>query len=168
MIDSASTTGRYLRTVSIASLAVSQTRNEVLVTYSLGSCVGLSLYDARLSAAGLYHGMLPSASLDAEKARRNPDMFVDLGVQRLIDVMLALGANRRSLVAKVAGGAAVFDDGGTFRIGERNISSLRKVLWKNDILIAGTALGGSQGRTMYVSVATGRVLLKTGNEQVEL
>jgi len=169
MIDSPSQTGRDgLRTVSISDMAVSRAREEVLVTYSLGSCIGLSLYDPRAGAAGLLHGMLPQAAIDPEKARRNPAMFVDLGVQALIDAMIALGAGRRTLVAKVAGGAAVFDDRGMFRIGERNIASLRKMLWKNDILIAAEDLGGTKARTMYVSVATGRVILRSGAEQVEL
>jgi chemotaxis protein CheD len=95
-------------------------------------------------------------------------MFVDLGVQALLDSMYALGAGRRTLVAKVAGGAAVFDDRGMFRIGERNYATLRKVLWKNDILITAEDVGGTKARTMYVSVATGRVLLRFGMEQVEL
>jgi len=71
-------------------------------------------------------------------------------------------------VAKVAGGATVFDDRGLFRIGERNCATLRKVLWKNEILIASQDVGGTKARTMYVSVATGRVILRMGTERVEL
>jgi len=112
--------------------------------------------------------MLPQGSIDPVKARQKPAMFVDLGVPALLEAMLALGARRRSLVAKVAGGANVFDDRGMFRIGERNHASLRRILWKNDILIAAEHVGGTKARTMYVSVATGRVLIKSGTEQVEL
>ena len=112
--------------------------------------------------------MLPEASIDPEKARRNPAMFVDRGVQALVDALLAMGATRRGIVAKAAGGAAVFNDHGMFRIGERNLAALRKVLWRNEILLVGEDVGGAQARTMYVSVATGRVLLRTGTEQVEL
>jgi chemotaxis protein CheD len=169
MIASPSPTGRdVLRTVAISEMAVSRAREEVLVTYSLGSCIGLALVDARIGAAGLLHSMLPQASLDPEKARRQPAMFVDRGVQALVDSMLALGATRRTLVAKVAGGAAVFDDRGMFRIGERNLASLRKILWKNEIFVAAEDVGGTRARTMYVSVATGQVLLRTGSDQVRL
>jgi len=169
MISSLSPTGReILRTVGLSELAVSAAKEEVLVTYSLGSCLGLSLYAPSLGAAGLLHCMLPQASLDPEKARRRPAMFVDAGVQALVDAMIARGANRRRLIAKVAGGANVFDDHGMFRIGERNYATLRKVLWRNDILIAAEDIGGTKARTMYVAVATGRVVLRMGTEQVEL
>jgi len=169
MIASPSPTGRdVLRTVPISAMAVSRAREEVLVTYSLGSCVGLSLFDPRAGVAGLLHSMLPESSIDAEKARRCPAMFVDLGVRSLVDSLLAQGASRRGLVAKVAGGAAAFNDHGLFRIGERNVAALRKALWKNEILIAAEDVGGTHARTMYVSVATGRVILRTGPDQVEL
>ena len=157
-----------LQTVGISEMKISRRREEILVTYSLGSCVALCLVDPIIGAAGLIHCMLPQASIDAEKARRNPAMFVDLGVQALLDGMAALGSTRRTLVAKVAGGANVFDDRGMFRIGERNLASLRKVLWKNDLLIAAQDVGGTKARTMYVSVATGKVLLRSGTSQVEL
>jgi chemotaxis protein CheD len=169
MISFLSPTGReMLRTVGLSELAVSSAKEDVLVTYSLGSCLGLSLHAPSIGAAGLLHCMLPEASLDPEKARRRPAMFVDAGVQALVDAMVARGANRRGLVAKVAGGANVFDDGGMFRIGERNYAILRKVLWRNDILISAEDIGGTKARTMYVSVATGRVILRLGTEQVEL
>jgi chemotaxis protein CheD len=169
MIASPSPTGRdVLRTVPISGMAASRVREEVLVTYSLGSCVGLALVDARLGAAGLLHSMLPQSSMDPEKARRSPAMFVDRGVEALLDALFALGATRRSLVAKVAGGATVFDDRGMFRIGERNVAAVRKALWKNEILIGAEDLGGTRARTMYVSVATGRVILRTGSDLVDL
>ena len=169
MISSlALTGGEILRTVGLSDLAVSAAKEEVLVTYSLGSCLGLSLYAPSIGVAGLLHCMLPQASLDPEKARRRPGMFVDAGVQALVDAMVARGAHRRRLVAKVAGGANVFDDRGMFRIGERNYATLRKVLWRNDLLLAAEQVGGTTARTMYVTVATGRVLLRTGSEEVEL
>ncbi len=169
MIASPSPTGRdVLRTVPISAMAVSRAREEVLVTYSLGSCVGLSLFDPRAGVAGLLHSMLPQGSMDPEKARRCPGMFVDTAVPALLDAMAALGADRRNLVAKMAGGAAVFNDHGLFRIGERNIAALRKMLWRNEILVAAQDVGGAWARTMYVSVATGRVTLRTGPDQVDL
>lgn len=169
MILSATSSGREQhRIVGISDLAVSRDRNELLVTHSLGSCLGLSLYDARAGAAGLLHCMLPESSMDPVKARRCPAMFADTGVQALIDAMLALGAHPRHLVAKVAGGAHVFDDRGMFRIGERNHAALRRVLWKNEILIAAEDVGGTRPRTMYVAVASGRVVLRTGMDLADL
>jgi len=169
MMATRTTAGREgLRTVGISEMWISRLKGEVLVTYSLGSCVALSLYDPAIGAAGLIHCMLPQGSIDPEKARRSPAMFVDVGVQALLDQMVTLGSSRRSLIAKVVGGANVFDDRGMFRIGERNYTTLRKILWKNEILIAAEDVGGTKPRTMYVSVSTGRVILRTGTEQAEL
>jgi chemotaxis protein CheD len=156
-----------MRTVGISEMQISRAPGEILVTYSLGSCVALCLFDPAVGA-GLIHCMLPQSSIDPDKARQKPAMFVDQGVPALLDAMLALGARRRSLVAKVAGGANIFDDRGMFRIGERNHASLRRILWKNDILIAAEHVGGTKARTMYVWVGTGRVLIKSGTEQVDL
>ena len=156
-----------MKTVGISEMLISHAPEEILVTYSLGSCVALCLFDPAVGA-GLIHCMLPQSSIDPVKARQKPAMFVDLGVPALLDAMFVRGARRRSLVAKVAGGANVFDDRGMFRIGERNHASLRRILWKNDILIAAEHVGGTRARTMYVSVGTGRVLIKSGTEQVEL
>jgi chemotaxis protein CheD len=157
-----------LRTVGISEMRISRQKSDILVTYSLGSCLALSLYDPAIGAAGLIHCMLPQASIDPEKARRSPAMFVDLGVQTLLDQMIGQGSLKRSLVAKVVGCANVFDDRGMFRIGERNYLMLRKILWKNEILITAEDVGGTKARTMYVSVATGRVVLRTGTEQMDL
>lgn len=157
-----------LRPVGISEWRVSCRREDVLVTYSLGSCLGLSLFDPAIGAAGVVHCMLPQASIDPDKARQRPAMFVDTGVAALLEAMFAIGAGRRTLLAKVAGGANVFDDGGMFRIGERNIAILRKVLWKNGILIAAEDLGGTRARTMYLAVATGRVLVRSGDREAEL
>ncbi|HPO14514.1 MAG TPA: chemotaxis protein CheD, partial [Candidatus Hydrogenedentes bacterium] len=105
--------------------------DDVLVTYSLGSCVGLTLYDPVLRIGGMIHCMLPLSKIDPVKAAQVPEMFTDTGVPRLIQTMLDRGAPMRRLVAKVAGAAKLLDEQGTFNIGERNFTVLRKVLWKN-------------------------------------
>ncbi|MBD3241639.1 MAG: chemotaxis protein CheD [Chitinivibrionales bacterium] len=158
----------HLRHVGISEMRVSGNCNEVLVTYSLGSCVGLTLYDPKLRLGGLIHCMLPLASVDPEKARMQPGMFVDSGVTRLLQRMLDRGASRRRLIAKVAGGAAPLDERGHFRIGERNYATVRKLLWRNDILIDAEDVGGNAARSMYLHIADGRTLIRKNREWGEL
>lgn len=155
-------------TVGISEMKVSSDPQDVIVTYSLGSCVGLSLYDPNAQVGGLIHCMLPLSRIDAAKAKATPCMFTDTGVPALIQAVLDLGASRKRLVAKVAGGGAPLKDNGIFKIGERNHVVLRKVLWKNNILIAAEDIGGTAARTMYLYMDSGRTVIKSGSEEREL
>jgi chemotaxis protein CheD len=162
------TTATSHHVIGISEMKVSRRREDTLITYSLGSCVGLTLFDPVAGVGGLIHCLLPTGTLDAEKARRQPCMFVDTGVPALLAAVLDAGASRRSLVAKAAGGANVFDDGGLFRIGERNTTMLRKILWKNEILLSAEDMGGSKARTLSLEMSTGKCHLRTLQGKAEL
>ncbi|MCP4644246.1 MAG: chemotaxis protein CheD [bacterium] len=155
-------------TVGISEMVTSDSSDDIIVTYSLGSCVGLSIYDPVAKVGGLIHCMLPLSRIDQEKARANPCMFTDTGVPRLIQTVLDKGGTRKNLVAKVAGGAAPLKDNGVFKIGERNYVVLRKILWKNDILIASEDVGGTIARTMYLYMTDGKTTIKSGGQEREL
>ncbi len=157
-----------LRVVGISELAVTVDPDETLVTYSLGSCVGLTLFDATLGAGGMLHAMMPASAMDPERAAASPAMFADTGVAMLLQSLFDLGATRKTLVAKVAGAANQVDQHGRFRIGERNHTILRRVLWKNDILIAAEDCGGDLSRTLMLEMATGRTLVKSNGTLHEL
>ncbi len=155
-------------TIGISEMKVSNRPDDVLVTYSLGSCVGLSLFDPVAGVGGLIHCMLPLSKIDAAKAQAKPCMFTDTGVPALLQAVFDLGAERRNLIAKVAGAASLLDDKGLFKIGERNYTVLRKVLWKNNILIAGEDVGGTAARTVYLFMDSGRTIVRSGGRETEL
>ncbi len=155
-------------TVGISEMKVSNRRDDVLVTHSLGSCVGLTLYDPVAGVGGLIHCMLPLSKIDAERAEARPCMFADTGIPLLLQRVFDLGAERRNLIAKAAGAASLLDERGFFRIGERNYTVLRKVLWKNNILIAGEDVGGTQARTLYLYMRDGRTVVKSGGREFDL
>ena len=159
---------KRLVAVDISDMKTSDEPDEILITYSLGSCIGLSLYDPVAKVGGLVHAMLPLSKIDRAKAKKNPYMFTDTGVSMLIQRLFDMGARRKNLVAKVAGGARLLDSKGLFKIGERNYTVLRKVLWKNDILIASESVGGSQSRTMLLYMEDGRTTIKSGGKETEL
>ena len=155
-------------TVGISEMRISVDPVETLITYSLGSCVGLALFDTEAHVGGLIHSMLPFSKIDPEKAKRMPCMFVDTGVPALLQAMFDRGAQKRSLIAKVAGGSQIMDDKGVFNIGERNYAVLRKLLWKNNILVSGEDVGGSIPRTMSLRMETGKTILKMAGREVEI
>jgi chemotaxis protein CheD len=149
-------------------MLISSNSSEVIVTHSLGSCVGLTLYDPVIKVGGMVHCLLPLSTLDAEKARQNPAMFTDTGVAMLIQKMFDLGADRKRLIAKAAGASCLLDEKGTFRIGERNNTILRKVLWKNNIMLAGDEVGGTIPRTLYLYMDTGRTVVRSQGSMREI
>ncbi len=157
-----------IHTVGIADMKVSNRPEDIIVTHSLGSCIGLALYDPVVRCGGLIHCMLPLSKIDPEKARVSPLMFTDTGVPALLQAVFDMGAERSRLIAKVAGAASVLDDKGLFKIGERNYTVLRKVLWKNNILIASEDVGGTTARTVYLHLETGRTVIKSRGQEVDL
>ncbi|MFC1734479.1 chemotaxis protein CheD [Candidatus Hydrogenedentota bacterium] len=146
--------------VDISAIEVSNDPGDTLITYSLGSCLGIVAVDAEAGIAGMAHCMLPLSKVDPTKAAVKPGMFIDTGVPRLLQMVYNLGADKGRLEIKVAGGAQLLDQKGLFRIGERNFTVLRKLLWKNNLLIKTKDIGGEVSRTLSVDVATGKVSLK--------
>lgn len=146
--------------VGIADLKISGNAEDVLVTYALGSCIAVTIYDPAVKVGGLLHYMLPDSTLDANKARENPAMFADTGIPLLFKSCYKLGAEKRRIIVKVAGGASILDDSNYFRIGEKNIMALRKMLWRNNVLIEKEDTGKSHNRTVRFELASGVVRVK--------
>jgi chemotaxis protein CheD len=156
------------RTVDISDLVTTDDPEDVLVTYALGSCIAVLLYDRVRRAAGMIHYMLPLSSTNVERARAKPAMFADTGVPLLFERMYRLGCEKKNLVVKAAGGGQLYDDHGTFEIGRRNYTILRKMLWRNNVLITAEDVGGTKSRTVRMWTATGRVVVHASGEETEL
>lgn len=155
-------------TVDISDMKISRCRGDVLVTYSLGSCVGLTLFDPVAGVGGMIHCMLPLSKIDPEKAKVKPCMFVDTGVTTLLQEIYNQGGQRQNIIAKVAGAGSPLGREETFRIGQRNYTILRKLLWKNNILIDSEDVGGAKARTLYLYMEDGRTTVKSEGKEVEL
>lgn len=153
--------------VGISDIKVSNSANETLVTYSLGSCLGLIIYDPVAHVAGILHSMLPLSKIDLQKAKTSPCMFVDTGVPMLFREAYNLGAEKARMKVFAVGCSSLLDEKGFFRIGERNFTVLRKLLWKNNILIEQQDIGGTESRTVSIEVSSGKVLvISKGQETV--
>ena len=146
--------------VGVADMAACNDPSAELVTYSLGSCLGIMIYDPACKVGGLLHIMLPDSTIDAAKAVAKPLMFVDSGVPRLFQAVCNLGADRRRIIIKVAGGAQFLDAGGIFNIGERNQEALDRLLARNGYAIHARDVGGVCSRTVRLELATGKVAVR--------
>ncbi len=151
--------------VDISDLQVTPDPDTEIVTYALGSCIGLTLWDPKRRAGGLLHYLLPLSTASPDKAQERPAMFADQGIPLLFERMYALGSTKRDLVVTVSGGACINGDQNVFNIGKRNYSTLRKIFWKNDVLISAEDVGGAVSRTVRLDVGTGTVTLRVQGEE---
>ncbi|MBN2714774.1 MAG: chemotaxis protein CheD [Deltaproteobacteria bacterium] len=156
-----------LITVDIADMKISNDIGSTLVTYALGSCIAVILYDPVQRCGGMIHYMLPLSNKSPEKAANNPAMFADTGIPKLFEKMYELGCRKENIIVKVAGGGQLYDDKGTFNIGKRNYTVMRKMFWKNNIIVSAEDVGGAKSRTAKLRIADGRVTIKVkGVEEV--
>ena len=117
--------------VGISDLKCSRQLNDVIITYALGSCIAVVIYDPVAQVGGMLHCMLPDSTLDKTKAAASPGMFADTGVPLLFKSCYQLGAEKKRMIVKIAGGASVLNDADYFRIGQKNITAMRKIFWKS-------------------------------------
>ncbi|OPL16161.1 MAG: chemotaxis protein CheD [delta proteobacterium ML8_D] len=146
--------------VGISDLKVSGNAGDILITYALGSCVGVAVYDPVGKVGGLLHFMLPDSSIDETKAKRNPAMFADTGIPLLFKSCYQIGAVKKRMIVKIAGGASIMDDMNYFRIGQKNITAARKIFWRNGIIIDGEGLHGNYNRTVKLNISNGKFYVK--------
>ncbi|MBU3819726.1 MAG: chemotaxis protein CheD [Candidatus Faecalibacterium intestinavium] len=132
-----------------------------LITYALGSCIGVCLYEPRIRLAALVHIMLP---LNMETNRKNPLKYADTGIRETLRKMEEQGAMRSQIVAKIAGGAKMFDvpgSGNLGNIGQRNIESAHLVLRKEGIRLLREDVGGNVARTLLFDAQNGQAVVRS-------
>lgn len=150
--------------VGVADMKASDDPAATLVTHSLGSCIALAVYDPLARVGGMLHYMAPE-STNTTKAKSRPLMFADTGIPVLFKSCYKLGAAKGRMIVKVAGGAQILDASEYFMIGKRNHAALRKILFRNNVLIKAEDIGGSVSRTMRLSIATGEVSVKVSGQE---
>ena len=126
-----------------------------LITYALGSCIGICLYDPLTKVGALIHIMLP---LNMETGRTHPMKYADTGVRETLKMMESMGASRARITAKIAGGAKMFEisGGGSLgNVGQRNIESVHMVLKREGIRLLKEDVGGTVARTLSFDVSDG-------------
>ncbi len=154
--------------VGMADLKIAKKADDVLITLGLGSCIGIALYDPAIKLGGLAHIMLP----DSTKIKNNSNIakFADTGIDELIRLMVAAGANKSRLVAKIAGGARMFEVSGSNTIGnvgENNANASRERLKKHGIRLLAEDTGLNYGRTVELHCDTGEYWIKAVGKPVK-
>jgi chemotaxis protein CheD len=153
-----------LLVAGIGEMVLSSSANSNLVAYGLGSCIALAIWDPRSKVGGLAHFMLPSGPAN----EGSPVKFIDTGLDTFLRAMEAKGAMLSRSTFKAAGAAAMLTVGGGLAIGKRNAESLQAALTARGLTLVASALGGTAGRTVQLTVADGRFLIKSLSSVTEL
>jgi len=153
--------------VGISEMKLSGDPEDVIVTYSLGSCLGVTVYDPKTRIGGMVHCLLPTAAGARERARENPYMFVNTGVAMMVRKLLDKGAERQRMIFKAAGGANMRKDR-LFDTGLRNFSALEHLMERNHVQLEASDVGGTLPRTLFLYLDTGRVMVKSMGKEWEL
>lgn len=144
-------------TIGIADMNIA-TRGDILITYALGSCVGICLYDSVAGVMGLSHVLLPKNSLCPND--HNYKKFADTALTELVNMMKMKGASVFRMSAKIAGGAQMFESK-SLRIGERNVETVVSELKRLGIKLMAADVGDNYGRTMECHAQDGTVIIKS-------
>jgi len=137
--------------IGIAEIRVVVAPDKVRTT--LGSCIGVALFDRSAHIGGMAHVLLPSS----EGGKGDRGKFADTAVDWLLEEVLKVGDAKPRLAAKIAGGAAMFGPNADNGLGERNAEALRKQLASHGIRVAAQEVGGQKGRRMLLDPSTGVV-----------
>lgn len=131
---------------------------DLLITYALGSCVGICLYDSAASIAGLSHILLPEAFRDSTP--EDDFKFANRAIEVLVRTMEKNGCLRNRLTAKIAGGANMFATSGE-SIGDRNVQTVKKELERLRIRLLAEDTGANYGRTVLFNPMSGQMTVKS-------
>jgi chemotaxis protein CheD len=146
--------------IGVGDLAVSNSTQDVLSTYALGSCIGVIAYDPAQKTGGILHYMLPDSTISPEKANKQPAMFADTGLPLLFRSLAGLKAERGRVRLLLAGGASVIAGSDPFKIGERNTAKATEFLRAHGLNVSHADTGGSVNRTVHLEINTGVVTIK--------
>jgi len=147
MIADAEPASRYLHPGEVAVSATPLSLSTVL-----GSCVGVCLFDAERGVGGMNHFLLPDSAGHARPNAR----FGDVALEQLLADVLAAGARRHGLAARVYGGACVLlAFAGSNHLGERNVQAALEFLDAQGIPVLGCDTGGRRGRRLLFHTHTG-------------
>lgn len=156
--------------VGVGDMKVSKNPEDQIITYALGSCIGVVIYDPIAKVGGMLHAMLPDSSIHKDKKKEdfNPDKFVNTGIPSLFKAAYKLGAEKKRIIVRLAGCSQVMDESGIFNIGKRNYAATKKMLWKNSVIIKSEHCAKSDSVTVILNINTGETIKKIANKQYPL
>lgn len=155
--------------VGIGEIVVSNTSENTIATHAVGSCIAVCVFDPVAVVAGMLHFLLPESSINPQRAGEHPGVFADTGIPLLFQTAYRYGLVKHRAVVKLVGGAEMPQTTkGWFNTGHRNLLAARGLLWRNGVFVAAEDVGGTDARTVHLSVGSGRLQVFSGRSHKEL
>lgn len=153
--------------VGVGDMGVGTPSDGQLITYALGSCIGVSAFDPVARIGGLLHFMLPEPGADSAEAEARPCAYGSSGLPLLFQKLREAGAVRERCVICAVGGAEISAAAGAFAIGRRNRALLRQICCAEGVALAAEDTGGKHPRTLVLSLSDGTVRVRsTGRDRL--
>ena len=157
------------KVVGIGDIVVSNVHDSTIATHAVGSCIAVCVVDPVAVVAGMVHFLLPDSSINPQRAGEHPGVFADTGIPLLFQTAYAYGLVKKRAIVKLVGGAEMPQTAkGWFNTGHRNLLAARNVLWRNGVFVAAEDVGGTDARTVHLSVGSGRLQVFSGRSHKEL
>jgi chemotaxis protein CheD len=123
---------------------------QAVKTFALGSCVALIIYDKSIDCTVMAHIALSDSSIHPERARQKPGYFADTGVKVCLKTLKLQGSQLMPsfLRVKLVGGANIADRQQFFKIGEKNVTAITKILAQYNLRPVKSEVGGAISRTV--------------------
>jgi chemotaxis protein CheD len=154
--------------VNMSEIRISKDPLKALVALGLGSCIGICMYDPIAKTAGMAHVVLPEKPENLSVPDK-PGKYAETAIPALLKMMVIAGAQKGSIITKIAGGGKMFDVGKAsnfINIGQRNAENVMIALKEAGLRVLAQDIGGSRGRTVRLFVCDGKVTVKTLGEGV--
>jgi len=148
--------------VGLGEMQVAGNCSLVLACLGLGSCIGVSAYDPEARVGAMVHIVLPHGN-NADSLK-SPTKYANTALPYMVKEMEKLGAAKRRIILKIAGGAKIISTvptGSILDIGDRNISAVKDAIFENDLRLKTEELRGTLGRSMWLYIETGVTKLRT-------
>ena len=157
------------KVVGIGDIVVSKVHDSTIATHAVGSCIAVCVVDPVAVVAGMVHFLLPESSINPQRASEHPGVFADTGIPLLYQTAYSYGLVKQRAIVKLVGGAEMPQTTkGWFNTGHRNLLAARNVLWRNGVFVAAEDVGGTDARTVHLSVGSGRLHVFSGRSHKEL
>lgn len=147
--------------IGIGEYAITDVKDEKIVTHALGSCVALIMHCPKTKCTAMAHIVLPEQDVNHQRVIEREAYFADDIVPKLVNFFKKRSyCSNKDLKVLLVGGAVSSNKSDLFKVGERNVSKVKSILDSHQIKYDASEVLGRYSRTVEIEIETGDVIIK--------